>query len=88
MYSKSLLFTSISYVQERFKLNKRNQSWIKLFFCIGGSFDLQYYLILVGTNNVLHSSVEKYFVHSVGTGISENLSFNRICHLTEVLKIC
>lgn len=33
-YSKCLPFISISYLQENFELNKRNQSWIKLFFYI------------------------------------------------------
>ena len=57
IYSKSLLFASISYLQESFKF----------------SFDLQYYLILGGTNNVLHFSVTKIFVHSVESGTSEKV---------------
>ena len=34
MYSKCLPFKSISHVQKIFKLNKRNQSWMKLLFYI------------------------------------------------------
>ena len=37
------------------------------------SFDLQYYLILDGTNNVPHTLVKKKFVHSVESGTSENV---------------
>ena len=37
------------------------------------SFDLQCYLILGGTNNVLHTSVKKIFVHSVESGTSEKV---------------
>ena len=37
------------------------------------SFDLEYYLILWGTNNVLHYSVKKNFVHSVESGSSEKV---------------
>ena len=37
------------------------------------SFDLQYYLILDGTNKVLHTSVKKYFMHSVESGTNENI---------------
>ena len=37
------------------------------------SFDLQYYLILGDTNNVLHFSVTKIFVHSVESGTSEKV---------------
>ena len=39
IYSKSLLFTSISYVQESFKLNEVNHE--QVFFFIGG-FTLTY----------------------------------------------
>ena len=37
------------------------------------SFDLQYYLILGGTNNALHFSARKIFVHSVESGTSEKV---------------
>ena len=37
------------------------------------SFDLQYYLILGGTDNVLHFSVTKIFVHSVESGASKKV---------------
>ena len=37
------------------------------------SFDLQYYFILGGTNNVPHSSVKKNFVHSAESGTSEKV---------------
>ena len=36
-----------------------NQSLISVFLCWWFSFDLQYYLILGGINNVLHTSVKK-----------------------------
>ena len=36
MYSKCFPFTSISYVQKKFELNKRNQSWMKLFLYTSG----------------------------------------------------
>ena len=39
------------------------------FFFIGG-FHLTYYLILGGTNNVLHFSVTKFFVDSLEPGTS------------------
>ena len=65
IYSKSLLFTSISYVQEGLKLNKRNQSWIKLLFCIGDFPLTNNIMFLGGANNVLQPSVKK-FVHSGG----------------------
>ena len=35
------------------------------------SFDLQYYLILGGTNNVFHSSVKN--MHSVESGTNEKI---------------
>ena len=76
MYSIYLPFTSISYVQENFQLSKRNQSWIKLFFCIGGfplTYNIIYYLILGNTNNVLYPLVKNVFVHSVGSGTSEKV---------------
>ena len=37
------------------------------------SFDLQYYLILGGTNNVLNFLVIKFFVHSLESGTSEKI---------------
>ena len=37
------------------------------------SFDLQYYLILGGTNNALHFPVTKIFVHSVESGTNEKV---------------
>ena len=37
------------------------------------SFDLQYYLILGGTNNVLNFLVTKIFVHSLESGTSEKI---------------
>ena len=37
------------------------------------SFDLHYYLILGGTDNVLHFSVKKFLVHSVESGTSEKV---------------
>ena len=36
-------------------------------------FDLLYYLILGGTNNVLHISLTKHIVHSVESGTSEKV---------------
>ena len=36
-------------------------------------FDLWYYLILGGTNNLLHISVTKILVHSVESGTSEKV---------------
>ena len=56
IYSKSLLFTSINYVQESFKLNEIMDK--SLFLYWGFSFDLQYCLILSGINNVLHTLVK------------------------------
>ena len=57
IYSKSLLFTSINYVQESFKLNESVMDE-SVFLYWEFSFDL-YYLILGGTNNVLHTSAKK-----------------------------
>ena len=37
------------------------------------SFDLEYYLLLGDTNNVLHFSVANFFVHSVDSGASEKV---------------
>ena len=37
------------------------------------SFDLQYYLISDGANNVLHFSVKNFFVHSVESGTNEKV---------------
>ena len=42
IYSKSLLFTNISYVQDSFKLNEIMDK--SVFFCIGG-FPLTYNII-------------------------------------------
>ena len=66
--SKSLLFASISYVQV-----KRSQSWIKVFFFTGGFPLTCNTLILYGTNNVLHFSVTKIFLHSAESGTSEKV---------------
>ena len=72
IYSKSLLFTSISYVQESFKLNEVNHGK-SVFLYWWFSFDLKYYLILGGRNNILHFSVKKIFVHSVGSDTSKKV---------------
>ena len=72
-YSRYFSFTSISYVQENYKLNKMKSIVDKTVFLYQWfSFDLQYYLILSNTNNVQHSPVKKYiFVHSVGSSTSK-----------------
>ena len=58
IYSKSLLFTSISYLQESFRLS---QSWINVFFCIGG-FPFIYLLSLAlakkSCNNINNSPTQ------------------------------
>ena len=58
IYSKSLLFTSISYLQGSFKLS---QSWINVFFCIGG-FPFTYLLSLAlakkSCNNINNSPTQ------------------------------
>ena len=72
IYSKSLLFTSTSCVQESFKLNKIiTDKSIFLYWWF--SFDLYYCLILGSTSNALHSSVKINFVHSLETGTSEKV---------------
>ena len=71
IYCKSLLLTSISYVQESFKLNEINHGK-SVFLYWWFSFELWYYLILSGTNTVQHTSAEKFFVHSVESGTSKN----------------
>ena len=72
IYSKSLLFTSTSCVQESFKLNKViTDKSIFLYWWF--SFDLYYCLILGSKSNVLYSSVKINFVLSLETGTSEKV---------------
>ena len=59
IYSKSLPFTSISYLQESFKLNEINHGK-SVFLYWWFFFDQYCYLISGGKNTVLHTSVENF----------------------------
>ena len=87
IYSKSLLFTSISYVQESFKLKK----WImdkSVFLYWWFSFDLKYYLILGSTNNVLHSSVKENLCTLWSLALAKNSCNNINNSHAQVSKLC
>ena len=71
--SKSLLFTSISYVQESFQLNEIIMDK-SVFLYWWFSFDLQYYLILGGKNNVLHTSVKNFLFNLWSLALAKKVS--------------
>ena len=82
-----LLFTSISYVQESFKLKK----WImdkSVFLYWWFSFDLKYYLILGSTNNVLHSSVKENLCTLWSLALAKNSCNNINNSHAQVSKLC
>ena len=76
-YSKCLLFATVSHEQENFELIDQNESYIKMFLDIIDirgfqvSSELKNCLILNKMNNLLHSSVTIFFIHSVASGSSK-----------------
>ena len=79
LYSKCTVFTINLCYLEVLAICKKVLSWTNsimdksVFLYWWLSFDLQYYLILGSTNNVLHFSVTNVFVHSVESGTSEKV---------------